>query len=298
MKRSVVFLAMLLFSIPVLAAPGSTDEVWKAEEVFRSGGMALDLAVGDLDQDGVRDVMLLFPDRLELWFGESDGFRFRYAFTLPDGDNPAAALRIVAGDLLFCSASNGNGKPVLALATNRLPQGLRLRWNGRDLAAIGVVGGVPLACGENGFWFSRYESTGAQLVPELKHGSQTQNLPSPMLSLRKTGQGNWMAVQSDGTLFDLAANKPLTLECGAHPALVSSKDGEVLVCSNARIAPDADGIRVFWLGKDGPEPDGASVETPGWVQALAAAEEGKRWVVFAARFLPATKQTLVERYMK
>lgn len=294
---------------PILARPTSELEdarpVWERSELAATKGRVLDLAAGDMDGDGVSDLLLLLAGRVEFWRGDGDGYAFRYAFALDDYLNGSALSRWDAGEIAVCDSPRRN-RPRLFLATNRMRGGWAFSWNGNRFVESEPIGGAPLACLDEGILVSYYEPGTAYLKPEVAIRREGEIHPLPvdmdraLLSIMPLSDAGLVTVAPDGraALIQNDASVDLGFKCGASPGILTSGQGALLICSAAEVSPGKDGLVTWRLEGGLAKPESELPGSAGEIYAVCAEKTLGFENIYAARYKPGGDETTIERYRR
>ncbi|RJO72437.1 MAG: hypothetical protein C4523_03215, partial [Myxococcales bacterium] len=278
-------------------AVGAQTVALRPQNLFQTGGKALDLACGDIDGDGQGDLVLLFADRIEFWQGQDDRFAFRQTRRLPESAASFPQPRDLAGEAAICAAPGKTGR--LAIATNALVGGASFSWDGEMLRELGPVAGAPVACIDGAFAFGRYRPGSVLFEPALYPETSAPPLvkfAEPFVSAAYLGENKqWIEVTANGRTRFAGESAPSSQTCGAQPAALPGPGGQKLVCSRASTRPTRDAFRFLTPTDADGNPENAADATPGEIVALSSGPTCGWGVVYAARYLSGENRTQVER---
>ncbi len=281
---------------------------WTHGEAAQTEGRVLDLALIDFDGDGDRDLILLLPDRLELWSRSDDALdgtkaelEFRYTQALDAPTGPSS--RWPAGELTVCGG--GRNTPArVAYQISGQANGHQALWNGRSLVPSDRLAHAPLACfGQT--WVQGTYRPGTHLFKPQLIVTQAENaspkpitVRGPFISVVGAAPERLIEIGVDGRLTSTAFGGLEAIRCGQKPGWLNEPEAPLLICSQARPTPTRDRLTFWRLLHDTVREESHSPELPGALQAVTAAEGPEGQVVAAARYLKGRNITLIDWYQR
>jgi len=279
----------------------SQSEKFSQKRLFATNGKALDIAYGDVNNDGVGDIVLLFEKHLELWIGKQNGFTFRYTFEFSDNDKRPRLPRFITGEVEVCKSSDSDSADVY-LATNWMQGGMRLVWQNNKLQMLEKTYGAPLACLDK-MVFGSYKVASHIFEDNIRlaseFGEQEINTGREFLSIVPVKSGkDWLLIEPDGRLYLLKEMRHISGRCGIHPAITSGASNEILACGLDEVKPSKDVVSFSSVLMPSVKEVYRSQYQQGAIWGLTALSSWKGEAFFSVRYDAGKDKSIIEKFQR
>lgn len=278
----------------------SQSERFTKKTLFKTQGKALDIAYGDVDGDGLGDIVLLLEKRLELWVGKNNGYSFRYSFDFSESEKASLLPRFVTGDVEVCRLGDNDTADVFFM-TNQIKEGLRLNWENNRLLTLDNITGAPLACLNGNIVLGNYVKSSHTFDGKIRivseFGEQVTDTQKEFISAVPVNSGkDWLLIEANGKLYLSSEKRRVQNDCGIHPAITKIEGSETLACGISEVEPVKDAIRFLNVLMPSLKEVYRMDYNDGAIWGIASMSSWKGDAFFSVRYDESSNKSIVEKF--